>query len=995
MAVSSLWRRVRLFVIAVLAFPFLSVAGPAAAEDLLAAVLPNARTVSFGSTATAFATALNVSGRALTGCGPTIPGILPGTFTFRPTNPATNQPIGPDGQLINIAAGGVGTFVFSFTPTQVFSSRTFPIVIQCTNAVASRTTLGVSTFTLGVSDFSPPDIIAITQTVTQDGVVRLPSNGGTVPFVAAAINIGNAKTVVIRPEISGAALPLSLTICETNAQGQCVAPHGASITTTFAQNGVKTFTVNVTAPAGSTIPFDPAVNRIALNFLEDSLLRANSSVAVATNGAPAAGLDPDDELGASTVILALDNVNPNGFASMTTPVQLSVAAGSLDTTAGATKVWLNDAVVQPAQLAVTSSRITISSLSPAALKNGRNLILVKARDTTGNLVNQQFTLWAGSATLNATVRDAGNQLVANARVQFRLNEDESIFVQLLTNAQGVASVQNIPDLPINVYAYSPNLQDSGSSSVQGVVGSVTVTLTPLDPASTIDNNEFQLGNATGWTMNGQNTIIPHEPETDTGLAAPSVDPDNDLRITTSGTTKRTAKRTIEVPAGTGPAVTFNLRHRFITSEVPGGYCGTKYNDAFGVEMRVVIPNGAAQEPKRIVSSMNQQGCSAFDSSGRTGWMDAIITVPRGAKLEVVAFVQNVADGLLDSQLIIDGLGQPTLTITDFQLKDLLNNNLRFIGISTTLTPGVTQLALRGRIVIRRGFPDSTARVNRIVLRLKQGNRKLDATLSPAATTALINVPVHATNGLEWNSTTQPLFIIPHASLTGWDVAQTATVSLVADMTPTVGNVSTKDNSPQSLSVVTRGAPTVTRYSERDTDAGGDDWGRKNTINFLEALSGSQATMTYNDISKMHAGNFPPHSNGGNHTDGTAVDMKFPGFPSLANARNKTGAHADAIIALNTAQSAKIEEMGTTFPTTSNTNNCRDQNHNLVIDTQSQFYLKLQTAGLANASNTGKVRCYNDHGHLHINVVTTNPTADPAKDLLIKARELGMMRAASD
>lgn len=993
MAVSSLWRRVRLFVIAVLALPFFSVAGPATAEDLLAAVLPNARTVSFGNTATAFATALNISGRTLTNCGPTIPGVLPGTFTFRPTNPATNQPTGPDGQLINIAANAAGTFVFSFRPTQVFSSRTFPIVIQCSNAVASRTTPGVSTFTLGVSDFSPPDIIAITQTVTQDGVVRLPSNGGTVPFVAAAINIGNQKTIVIRPEISGANLPLGLTICETNAQGQCAAPHGPSITTTFAQNGVKTFTVNVTAPAGSPVAFDPAVNRIALNFIEDGILRANSSVAVATNGAPTPPVDPEHEGGASAVILALSNTNPNGFVARTQAVQLSVAAGSIDTTVGATKVWLNDLVVPAAQIAVTASQITVSSTQGIGLKDGRNVLRIRTRDTAGDLVNSEFVVWAGSATLTATVRNTANQLIQNARVQFRLNEDETIFVQLLTDAQGVAAVPNLPDLPINVYAYSPNLQESGSSSVQGNSGAVAVTLTALDPASTIDNNEFQLGNASGWVVNAPSAIVPHDPGPSGDMAGPSVDPDNDLRIGTSGTAKQTAKRTIEVPAGTGPAVTFNVRHRFSTTEVPGGYCGTKYNDAFGVEMRVVVPNAPAQEPKRIVSAMNQLGCAAFDATGTTKWMDSPITVPRGASLEVVASVQNVGDGAFQSTLTIDGLIQPPLIVSDLQLKDLLNNNLQYLSISSTLPTGVSQLAVRGRIVIKRGVSTTTARVTGLVLKLRQGTRTVNATLSPAAATALINVAVPDPNGLEWNSTTQPLFIIPHASLTGWDTGQSATVSLSVDLTPTTGKVATKNTSPQSFTVMTRGSPTIGRYPERDPAVGGDEWGRKKTIDFLVGLSGNQSTMTFNDASKMHAGKFPPHGANGtvasNHDNGTAVDMKFPNFPSAANARSKTAANADAIIQLLADHGTEIEEIGTTFPTTNNTNRCRDNFGNSVIDTNSLFFTRLQAAGHANANNTGKVKCYADHGHIHVDVNNTATTADPAKDILVRARELGM------
>ena len=951
----------------------------ARAEDLLAAVLPNARTVSFGAPATAFATALNISGRPLTGCGPSIPGVLPGTFGFRPTNPSTNLPSGPEGQLVNIPTGGSASFVFSFTANQVFSSRTFPIVLRCGNAVASRTTAGVITFTLGVSDFSPPDVIAIAQTLSQDGIVKLPGAGGTTPFVAAAINIGGDRSIVVRPEISGIDLPLTLSICESNAQAQCLASPTPSVTVEFPRNAAKTFTIYVEIPAGSPVPFDPAINRIALKFSEDGVVRANSSVAVATNGAGPPAPDPEGEGGASPVILALENVNPNGFAAANAPVQFAVAAGSLNTAADSISIWINDEAVAPAQMAVTASRITLSS----PLNEGRNDIRITAYDTDAGWIDQTFTIWAGNYSLTADVRNAAGSPVANARVQFRLNEDDSIFVQLLTDAQGMATVTNIPGLPINVYAYAPNLQDSASASIQGWSGGVVLSVRPLDPPSSINNSNFELGTTAGWVVSPGATIVPHAPGADAN--APSAANSYDLRISTNQVmTKQVARRTITVPAGTGPNVTFKLRHQFVTEEVPGGYCGSEFNDAFGVEARIVTANGTVLEPKRIVSSMNELGCSAFDANGATGWLDFSVSVPRGAKLEVEAFVQNVGDPDYQSYLVVDGLEASTLVISELTLRDLGDKNLEKFGVSTVLTPGVTRLLVRGTLLVKRAEPSTNATIQNIVLRVKQGNREVIAELSSEARTHFIGKTVPASNGLEWNSNTKPLFIIPHASLGGWDTGNEAQVSLEAELTPSEGEVSKRSNAPKkTLKVVTRSSNiTIGRVpgavTPADIRAGGDDWAMKSTLEFLETINGS---ATYNDMSKMHAGYFYPHSLGGRHTQGSAIDMKLPGFPTgLANSSHKDGDDADALIDFYNDYSGNIVQIGTTFPT-SNTSDDRKLDCKLKTLT-SAFYIKIRDAGLLN-----KIKCWDEHPHFHVDVIVP-PAATTAQDMLVSARKRG-------
>lgn len=865
--------------------------------------------------------------------------------------------------------------MFSFQPTQVFSSRTFPIVFQCSNSVGSRTTLGVNTFTLGVSDFSPPDIITIAQTLSQDGVVRLPAPGATTPFVAAAINIGSSRQIIVRPEVSGVSLPLDLLVCESDASAACVTPPAPSVTVDFLANAVKTFSVSVSTDAGSApIPFDPAVNRIQLNFLEGSVLRANSSVAVATNGAVAPPDDPDAEGGASPVVLALDNVNSNGFNATATPVRFVVAAGSLNTTSGTTEIFINDSPVDSADIAVTASSIVVSQ----PLADGPNIIRVTAQDISGDAVDQEFALWAGSNSLAVKVIDQNGDDVANARVQYRLNEDEDIFIQLLTDAEGMVSADNIPGRPINLYAYAPNLIDSASTSVQGSATSVVLTVRPVAPTSPVDNNDLQLGTTDGWIVSPGTTVVLHEGEADASLA--SGDADYDLiAYTNNSEQKATVVRSIEVPAGQSGNVSYNFRHRFITTEVPGGYCGTQFNDAFGVEVRVVLPGGQPLEPQRVVQSMNGLGCSAFDANGSTGWMDFQLSAAPGATLEVTGFVQNVGDAAFQSWLVVDGLGKPPLKVSALTLKEFLNNKLEHFSVATTLTPGVPNLGVKGLLRIERVDPKTTATASKIVLKIKQGDNEAEGQLTAAAVAALIGKPIPAGGVLEWNSSKDLLFTIPHAQFAGWDTSLTATVSLNVELTPSEGKKSDRDNSPKSVKVVTRTDNLkIGRYGTRDVtdipatkekNVGGDDWMKQKTVDFIESLDGEFADMTFNDSAKMHAGIFPPHTGQG-HTHGTAVDMKFPDFPVQKYAREKNAGHAARIIALVSAHGSKLGTILTSFPTTNGSNKCVDDKGQSVIDLNSEFYLALANAtpSLANAQNTGRVKCFADHGHIHVEVI---------------------------
>jgi hypothetical protein len=84
--------------------------------------------------------------------------------------------------------------------------------------------------------------------------------------------------------------------------------------------------------------------------------------------------------------------------------------------------------------------------------------------------------------------------------------------------------------------------------------------------------------------------------------------------------------------------------------VPGGWYGSQYNDYYRVSIRSQQGGGSASN----TNSMNGLGLAAFNGAGQTNWYEVTLPVDRaGDTIQAEAAVANVADGALDSQVIID------------------------------------------------------------------------------------------------------------------------------------------------------------------------------------------------------------------------------------------------------------------------------------------------------------------------------------------------------
>ena len=252
---------------------------------LVASILPGSRSIELGPTATAtvFGTMINLTNAPLGECGVELPVTALGTMTFQTTDPATNALIGTPNTPVTIPANdGVQTFLLAFSGNFVQPETETGLAPRffCQNVTPAATVPGVDTVDLVFSSTPIADVIALSATPTNDGTIHLQNDVGA--FAVATINAGAAATLTVATDTNGASLPISLSICQSNAQGQCMAPAAATVPVDFTANATPTFSVFVGASA--TIPFAPATSRIFVRFKDaGGASHGSTSVAVTTN----------------------------------------------------------------------------------------------------------------------------------------------------------------------------------------------------------------------------------------------------------------------------------------------------------------------------------------------------------------------------------------------------------------------------------------------------------------------------------------------------------------------------------------------------------------------------------------------------------------------------------------------------------------------------------------------------------------------------------------
>jgi hypothetical protein len=302
----------------------------------------------------------------------------------------------------------------------------------------------------------------------------------------------------------------------------------------------------------------------------------------------------------------------------------------------------------------------------AALRDGSNALLFLGSDSDGNGILSDLTLWSGTRTLKVTVLDEKSVLAIGATVTLSLGDDRSIVSTGMTD-KGVVIFTNVPDRTVFLQATS-NGNRYASLAVTGSAGSAQYKLVAFAAPSSVDNNDFSKG-FDGWNVGGAPVrLVSHAEDggesfrlAKDGLspraaayasrvnAASATGSSQDLELSTRGEGPQTISRTFQAKPGTHLV---KVRFKFITSEVPGGYFGSKYNDYFSVALR--SQSGAALSTAS--NSMNAMGLSAFTKDGETIWRE--LTLP--------ALGSNT---LVDGTLTVSGDADDQLTDVKLEVLD--------------------------------------------------------------------------------------------------------------------------------------------------------------------------------------------------------------------------------------------------------------------------------------------------------------------------------------
>jgi len=295
---------------------------------LVSSVLPSSRSVQVNTEATVFATVLNAGMSNGIGCSISINSAIPATLTYQTTNPADNAVTGTPNTPVDIAAGGLQTFVLTLVANAPVPPQQLELNYQCENSAPAGVITGVNTLDFSASDAVVADVIALIATPTNDGIVELPSAQGSNVFVVASVNVGTDDTILVNAELSDPNLPATIVQCETNPiTAVCINPATPSsepISTTIANQATPTFGFFVTGE--DNVPFDPATNRVFVRFSDAfGLTRGSTSVALRT-GLPIPRLDADF---ATAGILTVDSPAAGGSSSQSPSDTIILADGKI------------------------------------------------------------------------------------------------------------------------------------------------------------------------------------------------------------------------------------------------------------------------------------------------------------------------------------------------------------------------------------------------------------------------------------------------------------------------------------------------------------------------------------------------------------------------------------------------------------------------------------------------------------------------------------------
>ncbi|KAJ3101328.1 hypothetical protein HDU97_001422 [Phlyctochytrium planicorne] len=362
-----------------------------------------------------------------------------------------------------------------------------------------------------------------------------------------------------------------------------------------------------------------------------------------------------------------DSIVPTGFNTPNKSFQVIIPCGHIDIKTLQVFLVLENTTKDVEFDDVTESGFRV----PKGLPPGIHFlgVSVERKDGFGTFTDI-FNLAFGELKLPIRVlMPGGSNPAINVTASVSLTSHPVFKVQNLTNAMGWADFVNAPpgqsltleivlgDM-IRVYGVKP-------SDVR-----FAVRLEEFGEPSKVDNFDFSLG-LEGWDVDpspGVTQLIDHDDKKKKMPAKSNVqgitskftawkrDEDDDgeaikkdMKVNTLGMGTRHVSYTAKVPKGYGMV---EVNYMFLTYEFPE-YFGQEFDDSFSItitskKLKTSVVQG---------SSMNALGREAFESAGSFGYTDWMAfrgpVSPKGDVVKIILSVANVADGKVQSSLIIN------------------------------------------------------------------------------------------------------------------------------------------------------------------------------------------------------------------------------------------------------------------------------------------------------------------------------------------------------
>ncbi|KAF2478358.1 uncharacterized protein BDR25DRAFT_251125 [Lindgomyces ingoldianus] len=281
-------------------------------------------------------------------------------------------------------------------------------------------------------------------------------------------------------------------------------------------------------------------------------------------------------------------------------------------------------------ITVSPDRVSFTGFSKDYL-----LLSIFALDTYGSPIIKSYELHFGSVDMPILVLNPDDSPASGVHVEANATIYPGLTGSCTTDASGKCTLPNLPGTTISLVARTGD----NSIAVNGVAPTaVQVTLKLIPYITPKPGASLEVANGTeGWTGGTLQQSV-------------KIKRDTTLVVNTNGQFLiQKASNSFPVRPSTKNVY---IKYRFITSEVPGGFFGTQFNDYYSITIR--SDTGAFVT---ITNSMNALGLGAFDASGATDIFTLSLQVPTNTKsVSYDIGVSNVADNLYDSSLVVEKVG---------------------------------------------------------------------------------------------------------------------------------------------------------------------------------------------------------------------------------------------------------------------------------------------------------------------------------------------------